>query len=306
MSMSVAVASSRLAIAQSPAERTSPDVPMMTVVRGATARSGFLSLDRPQRLLGGHCLLPDGIAAEAAMDWIPGLSSLLADACRRQMASNRPWFWLPPVALAGANSDEAGLVSRRIARLAGVPYLVMDVSRLQDDALSRSAALGTNLIVPPDPVVAIATSGCANPLVLVLGAENASDRLSSGLGDLLDRQSSARWVCHALDAVLDLGAITWMVATPNEHALPTSIYTRLRQVSIAPPQDRVGRMMRVLMVMLEVMADHDLQPAEVATVLATMFDDPDGSWDTLSRCSAGSLHQEITRQLLRAANAYAL
>lgn len=303
--MSVAIVSSRLPMVQGAADLRDPDGCTMTVVQGGQGRSGVLGLDRPQRLLGGHCLAPDGIAADAAMDWIPGLSSLLADACRRQVASNRPWFWLPPVALAGANADEARLVARRIARIAGVPNLVMDLSRLQDDALSRSAARGTDLVVPPDPVVAIATSGCANPLVLVVGAENASDRLASGLGDLLDRQSSARWVCPALDAVLDLGAITWMVATPNEHALPTSIYTRVRQFPISQPQDRAGRMMRLLTVTLEVMTDHDLQPVEVAEALTTMFDDPDGSWDTVSRCSAGALREEITRQLLRAANAYA-
>ena len=302
--MTVAKASSRVAIAQVPADLASPDGCTMTVVRGSPGRSGLLALDRPQRLLGEHCLAPDSIATEAAMDWIPGLSGLLAEAGRRQLASGKPWFWLPPVALAGATSDEARLVSRRIARLAGVPYLVMDVSRLKDDALSRSAARGTGLILPPDPVVAIATSGCANPLVLVLGADQASDQVTAGLADLLDRESSGRWLCASLGAVLDLSAITWMVATSNEHALPTSLYTRLRQLRIAAPEDRVGRMMRVVATVFEVMADHDLQPEEAAEALESIFDDPDGSWDVMSRCAAGVLRDAVTRPLLRAAYAY--
>lgn len=302
--MSVAIVSSGLPVTQGAADLRDPDDCTMTVVQGGAGRSHVMSLDRPKWLLGGRCLAPDGIATQAAMDWIPGLTGLLADACRSQVLSNRPWFWLPPVALAGADPDEARLVSRRIARLAGVPYLVMDASRLQDDALSRSAARGTDLVMPPDPVIAIAASGCANPLVLVVGAEKASDRLAAGLGDLLDSQSSARWVCPSLEAVLDLGAITWMVATPNEHALPTGIYTRVRQLPISQPQDRAGRMMRVLTATLEVMADHDLQPVEAAEALTTMFDDPGGRWDAVSRFSAGALKEEITRQLLRAANAY--
>jgi hypothetical protein len=305
MSMSVAVASPVFPIEGGALDLCNPDGCTMTLVQSGQSRTSVLGLDRPKRLLGGHCLAPDGIATQAAMDWIPGLSGLLADACRRQAVSNRPWFWLPPVALAGGNSDEARLVSRRIARLAGVPYLVMDVSRLQDGALSRSTARGTDFIVPPDPVVAIATSGCANPLVLVLGADQASDQMASELGDLLDRHSSARWLCPALGAVLDLSAITWMVATPNEHALPTSIYTRLRQLPIVLPEDRAGRMVRVLSVALEVMADHDLHLAEVVQALETMLDDPDSSWDTMSRCSAGALVEGVTRQLLRAASTYA-
>lgn len=304
MIMSVTEDSSRVAIAQAPADVASPDGCSMTVVRGSPGRSGLLSLDRPQRLLGGHCLAPAGIAAQAAMDWIPGLSALLADACRRQVARGKPWFWLPPVALAGATPDEARQVSRRIARLAEVPYLVMDISRLQDDALTRSAARGTDVVVPPDPVIAIAASGCANPLVLVLGADQASDRVASGLGDLLDRQSSTRWLCPALGTVLDLSAITWMVATSNEHALPTSLYTRLRQLPITVPEDRASRMMRLVAGVLEVMADLDLKPEEAAGALKTMFDDPDGAWDVMSRCAAGVLREEITRQLLRAAHAY--
>lgn len=303
MSMSIAIASSRLPIEQGAADPGKPDGRTMTLVQTGQSPSGVLGLDRPKRLLGGHCLAPGGISTQAGLDWIPGLSSLLSEACRRQIASGRSWFWLPPIALAGATSDEARLVSRRIARLAGVPYLVMDLSRLQADALSRSAARGPGIIVPPDPVVAIATSGCANPLVLVLGADQASEQVASGLGDLLDRQSSARWLCPALGAMLDLSAITWMVATPNEHALPTSIYTRLRQIPISLPTERTGRMLRVLTVAFEAMADHDLQSAEVAQVLETMLDDPDGSWDTISRCSASALEDGITRQLLRAAHA---
>lgn len=281
-----------------------PDGCTTTIVRGSPGRSAILGLDRPQRLLGGHCLAPDGIATEAGIEWLPELSRLIADACSRQILSRRPWFSLPPVALAGASSDEARLLSRRLARLAGVPYLVIDVSRLQEDALSRSASRGTDLALPPDPVIAIATSGCANPLVLVLGADQASDRMAVGLGDLLDRQTSTRWLCPALGAVLDLSAVTWMISTSNEHALHTSLYTRLLPVSVAVPEDRAGRMLRVMAVAFEVMADEDLRPEEATAALDTMFDDVDGIWDAMSRCSAGALYEAVRRQILRAAYAY--
>jgi hypothetical protein len=276
------------------------DAPTMTILTNTPGLACSLHLDRAHRLLGGSQLSPLGVAAQSAMDWIPDLGDVLAAACRRQVVAGRSWFWLPPLALVGATTEEARFVSRRIARVAGVPFLVMDISRLQDDAFVRTNSCGADLILPPDPAVAIAMTGCANPLVLVLGADQASERLASGLGDLLDPQSSPRWFCAAMGGVLDLSAVIWMVATSNEHALPTSLYTRLRQIPIAIPLDSQRRMMRLVAMAFEVMEDHDLGPADVAAELENMIDDPDGAWETISRCSASALREAVTRQLLRA------
>lgn len=279
-----------------------PDAPTMTVMQSAGKGATF-GLDRPLRLLGGNGLVPEGAAGRPLMDWAPDLSAIVDEACRRQRAADAYWFRLPPLALCGATVDEARFVARRIARSAGLPLLVMNAQALQPDALLRSGVLGPELVVPPEPVFAMASSGCANPLVLVLGAESAPSGVVEGLAAMLDAQTGRRWLCRSMDAVLDLGGIGWMIATTHEHALPTCLFTRLVPTPIDVPVDETVRMLRVIAMAEEVMADHDLEIEEVADVLATIFDDPDGVWSAMSSCSAGALHEEVARKLLRAVHA---
>ncbi|MGN7161473.1 hypothetical protein [Sphingomonas sp. SAFR-052] len=281
------------------------DIATMVIATQGASRSSAFDLGRPLLLLGGQCLGPCGIVAQLAMDWLPRLTDLLGQSCRRQLSLRRLWFWLPPTALIGATSSEAYFVARRIARLAGVPLLVMDAGNLRPDDLRRSDLPGPDLLLPPDPVVAVAASGCANPLVLVLGIEHAPERTATELADMLDRKSGARWFCASLGAVLDLSAVTWMVATSNEHALQTDLYTRLTPVGIAVPRDRAPRMARLLATALEVMADQDVGPGEVKALLATMLQDGSRAWDRLSRSDADDLREAMTRELLSVAYASA-
>ncbi|MBB3348396.1 hypothetical protein [Sphingomonas sp. BK069] len=235
------------------------------------------------------------------MDWIPDLGALLAEACRDQTMSGRQWFWLPPLALTGATPDEARFVARRLARLAGVPFVTMDVGTLQSGALSRSAPRGPDVRFPPHPVIALAASGCANPIILVLGAEQAPEDVALALGDLLDRESSSRWYCQAIGAVLDLSSISWMVAATSEHSLPSALYTRLAPLRIAVPLEPPHRRLRVLAAALEVLEDAEVEVSDVAPVLASLTDD-DRTWSFFERASADRLEIDLRRHLLHAAN----
>lgn len=289
-------------MAASASEAGRSDLPMMTIIQGGVKGASF-GLDRPLPLLGGEGMLVDDVGAGAVADWLPDMSTVMGQANRRQSGGRAEWFHLPATALCGGTSEEACFIARRVARLSGLPLLVMDAHRLQPEALGRSGPSGSELVLPPDPVIAMAAWGCANPLVLMLGIETAAPVVADGLAAMLDVETSRRWLCQSMGAVLDLGAITWMVATSHEHSLPTSLYARLHPLSIDVPRDPAMRMLRVIGMAEEVMAECDLDIEEVGDLLATIFGDPGGQWEILSNSPASVLHQELTRMLLRAAHA---
>lgn len=278
------------------------DPPTMIAMQGRGKGPSF-GLDRPLNLLGGRDLVADELAAHVVADWLPDLSDLVGESCHRQLAAGADWFRLPPLALCGGTKEEARFIARRIARMSGIPLLVMDAKRLQPQALLRTKARGPEFIAPPDPVIAMASSGCGNPLILVLGIEGASPRVAEGLAAMLDSQTGQRWLCQSMDAVLDLGALSWMVQTSHHHSLPTSLYSRLMPISIDVPADRHVGLLRVIAMAEEVIADNDLEVEEVRSVLATILDNPDGAWGTTPRCAAAELYETLTRQFLHAAHA---
>lgn len=285
-----------IAVVSRPSAETNPT---MTIMQDFPSGESF-GLDRPLNLLGSPAA---DCAQRIGMEWVPGLVEFLANDTRHRRHVERSWFHVAPLALVGDTDDEARFVARRMARVAGVPLFVMDAGRLQPDALRRSGARGPELVVPPDPVIAMASARCANPIVLVLGLGGAAARIGDDIATMLDPDAARRWLCRSINAVIDLGEISWMIAASNEHALPTSLYTRLEPLSIGVPRDPTERMLRVLVMALEVMADHDLEIEEVGPALATIFDDPDGEWSRMSCLAAGALYEAVARHLLRAANA---
>lgn len=95
------------------------------------------------------------------------------------------------------------MVARWIARHAGLPLFRMPV-----DGTRHEADAGVRAI-PPLPVVAMAASRCANPVIVVEMSMGNPPSLAveAELAEMIDPRRNGRWIHDAMDVILDLSQI---------------------------------------------------------------------------------------------------
>lgn len=252
-----------------------------------------LGLDRPLALLGGNRLAPTGMTSALGIDHAPGVGRVVAEACRRQSLAGRNWFQQPLLALHGRPGVGKGLAAHWIARNAGVPLYRMSIPA--GDADGRHGLPTAACAIPPLPVMAMAASRCANPVIVVEVEAGAllDQRAEALLASMMDPRRNARWISEDLETIFDLSHISWILevqvrssTSPNpvaDHAarrpimpaLPRSLSDLVEDsgtiVELTAPGEREN--LRCLDVAIAVCADEQAwRPAAVAEVLATLLD----------------------------------
>lgn len=171
-----------------------------------------LGLDRPIALLGGNeRLAPGGMSSVLGIDHVKGLRSFVAEACHRQMIAGRDWYHHPPLALLGTRGVGKGTVAHWIARNAGVPLFRItadDFRFAEQDGIHRM-----DRALPCAPVIAMATSCCANPvIVLEIDVETPpTTEALEAIAIMIDPRSNARWIDHDHQTIFDLSHISWII-----------------------------------------------------------------------------------------------
>lgn len=196
---------------QSPIDALVPEPPSTLVAFPMGADRALLGLDRALPLLGGGVRLePTGMSMALGIDHVTGLRSFVADACRRQVLAARDWYHQPPLALFGTRGVGKGMVADWIARQSGVPLFRATASQA---AGVSDARWGYEHRYPTLPMVAMAASRCANPMIVVeldvlqLPAVVEQDALAT----MMDPHRSARWMDTDLGTILDFSQISWII-----------------------------------------------------------------------------------------------
>ena len=267
------------------------------VARSFSGKVPPYGLDQPLVLIGGDHLGPAALASRLALDWTPDLLDVVAETCSRQAAADEPWLTLPPLNLMGGPGAGRTHLARQIARHVGLPCVSMDVSGpLGADRLRRERR-SPDVSLPPLPILAMAASGCANPIVLVTGVDHATDQTLDLLAPMIDPGSSARWVDEALGMTVDLSHVSWLVATASD-PLNWSFGEMLRPVQVARPSllGAAGFGVLAVSILREVLADLDLTRDDLGpgaeAMLRTICD------RRAYTHSVSELHRQITEKVL--------
>lgn len=236
-------------------------VPTMEIASGFSTRTVPLGLDGGFELRGGDRLGPNGIACDLAMDWHPALMRLVEAACDDQRVRGRPWFTMPPTLLSGPAGVGRTHIARRISAAAGVPHLVMDV-RDHDSAMRRHAP---DVPMPITPVVGMALTRCANPVVSVVNVDGADQEELAHIARLLDVRQNGRFVEPGLGATLDLSQVTWLVQSSAPDALRDRLRDVLLEVRLEEPEDMDATFL-VIDLIAEVIADNGLEEPDADAI----------------------------------------
>ena len=264
-------------------------IPTTTVACSWTANPVPLALDQPLELRGGAVLAPDRMSAELALDWAPAVQEAVIAACMRQALSGEHWFTMPATALVGRPGAGRTLVARRIARSAGLPFISIDVSGPTAATRLAPQRCSPDVAAPSAVVLAMAISRCANPVVLVTGVDEADEDALGVLHSMMDPISGRRWSADAIEAVVDLGHVTWLVQSSSPLGLPRRL-SKLKLLPVGLEVDHHANLM-ALSAASEVLDDFGIDGRMI-----------DGStwWDLTAgdaSCAAADLRAEAEQAL---------
>ncbi|WP_242416534.1 AAA family ATPase [Sphingomonas panni] len=229
-------------------------VPVARIARSWNGVALPLGLDEQFELRGGDALPPHRLLAEVGLDWAPELELLVGQACLRQTVTGRHWFSMPPTVLLGEPGVGRAHAARRIAQVAGLPFTTLRASTLAGSRFDHNPA-GTDVLLPSALVLIMATSGCANPVVLVDGIDDANDQALDALRTMIDPVSAERWMEPALAAMIDLRHVSWLLPSSCALGVPRQM-SRLPRARIVCA-DMDGKRLRAISLICEAM--HDLR-----------------------------------------------
>lgn len=188
-------------------ERTGAAAPSMMFARSLSGRSLAFGSDVALELRGGNRLGPSGIVADLDIEWEPEFMGVVAQACADQRVRGRDWFTMPPILLSGPEGAGRTHLARRLANAAGLPHIMFDASTW----MFTWRCAGPDVHLPMPITTAMVASGCANPVISVTGAQEASSGMIDLLARLIDQTCNDRFVDAGLGAVVNYSAATWIV-----------------------------------------------------------------------------------------------
>lgn len=190
----------------------------MTVVGTSHSSAPMaMGLEAPMPLRGGS-----KVAARlrrADFSWQPDVPAILA---RAASSAERGSVGFGAILLEGEPGAGRTHLARRLAHLAGVPHVRIDLSGGGLEQLVQRRR-GPDLTLPTAPVLAIAACQIANPVISLLGVDELGEDEQELLVRMINPATSDRWQDQAAGGAVDLSHISWMV----QSHLPGRIAPRL-------------------------------------------------------------------------------
>lgn len=244
----------------------------MVAAQSFSARPASMGLDAELSLDGGSDSDLRRIRRELGFGWQHELLAVVGGAVARAMSGEARWFTLPPMLLEGPAGVGRTHVARRLAQLAGVPHAMLDLSAPGAIEQLGQRPRGPDLVMPSVPVLAMAISRCANPMISVVGANRLDEAGQRFFALMIDPDTAARWVEDAVGATVDLRQVSWIVQADAGGMLSPSLARQLRPVGLRWP-DPGAESLHFAEVIAEAAIDecvHGFTGAQIAAAMDTL------------------------------------
>ena len=145
-----------------------------------------------------------------------------------------------PVLLVGPPGTGKTRLARRVARLLGTGFGETSLAGVSDNRMLEGTARGWRGAQPAWPILVIARTNCANPVLLLDELDKAGASRSGGdpnatLLGMLEPETAAAWYDACLLAPVNLVNVSWIFTANEVRPLPPPLLSRLSVIKIRPP-----------------------------------------------------------------------
>lgn len=214
--------------------------------------------------------------------WMGKAIDIIETELRLNGGAGHTAFKLPPLLLVGPPGVGKTTFAKRLVTLAKVGYAEINAAGSTDNRLLAGTARGWSSTQPCLPLIVMAHSGCANPLIVVdeIDKSGGSDRngvIAHTLLSMLEPATARAWPDEALMVPADLSHVSWVLTANHTAGIPAPLLSRLTVVHVGGP--RPEHFSRVLLSLIRDLADElevvpqDLPPldAEAHALLRKSF-----------------------------------
>ena len=240
-----------------------PATPAMIVGSAFHGGPAPLGLSEPFALHGGGRLGSDGIAFDLMHEHQPAFMRWVTSSCQALIAAERPWFRARPLLVTGAQGGGRTHAARRLARAAGVPSVVLNLTDPLIAASVASSGRVTDSLWASPVTIAMAARRCANPVVSVIGIDVVAGDVAAGLVAMVDPQTGRAWAEDRLETYIDFGEVTWIVQCDDLGRVPEALRKQAAHVRFEAFPAGIETT-AALSILLEVIEDLGLDKADPA------------------------------------------
>ena len=186
---------------------------------------------------------PDAVAdtLDAEFPWFAAANAFVRRNLALRSLGGTGWPWLPPMLLKGDPGIGKTTWARRLGELLGVHSAVMGCAGVSDAIGFLGADRAFREAQPGFAFREVASSGCANPLLVLDEIEKTASgdyngRLHDALLEVLEPSTARSVRDRFFDLPFDWSPVIWVLTANDASRLPEPLLSRVEEIDVPAPE----------------------------------------------------------------------
>lgn len=186
---------------------------------------------------------PDAVAdtLDAEFPWFASANAFVRRNLALRSLGGTGWPWLPPMLLKGDPGIGKTTWARRLGELLGVHSAVMGCAGVSESLGFSGSDRSFREAQPGFPFREVASSGCANPLLVLdeiekTGSSGQFGRLHDALLEVLEPSTARSVRDRYFDLPFDWSPVIWVLTANDASRLPEPLLSRVEEIDVPAPE----------------------------------------------------------------------